>query len=488
MREWVFELAVSAIATSAPDSLVNRLIRSIAHVADCPTAVLVVPRDGRQEIISSYGLPSIYRRRFVDEAPADPTLREQVTILDNLKADERFLNSASVHGPLGIRFIAIAPVTIPFADYGVHVIVGDFRDDVRRRSDLKDILGTLAGIVADAIKQQGELAVLEHQLDSIRQTAKRFSDLALQSSETIVLVDENARIVGASQGFSERFRSVRQPASGALGTVFARDDLMIEDQLDRMRSEREPISSLRVRPPDTGKEELLDILSLAPGGPGAAAFACHLRPFLLSNRDDGPTRELIVDRTADPSAGEQDRGREDAGVTAGFLLNTLVRQPRLAARKQVSYHTLRRWRGPIKDYQIEALKALKKVPPQAFVDSVAGELLDAADQLFGKGTFDAVVAVPCGHSGPDCLARKLASSVATLAGLPHVEAFEPLAVTGSSHPRTNARRAAMKIRSTVTGRVLLIDDVASSGAHLAEATELLRRSGATVFPLAWIGR
>jgi predicted amidophosphoribosyltransferase len=85
------------------------------------------------------------------------------------------------------------------------------------------------------------------------------------------------------------------------------------------------------------------------------------------------------------------------------------------------------------------------------------------------------------------LAARLAAAVAKRLNLPHIAAFADLPRTGGSHPRGNTRRPAMQLTQPVTEPVLLIDDVATSGAHLAEAAIALKEGGApAVLPLVWI--
>ena len=133
------------------------------------------------------------------------------------------------------------------------------------------------------------------------------------------------------------------------------------------------------------------------------------------------------------------------------------------------------------------MHAIKRDPSGHLLDTVADELAAAATSLFGKRTFHAVVPVPCGNSGPMCLALRLAARVAERFDLPLIEAFAPLPSTGTSHPKRNITRAKMTLIEAPTAPVLLIDDVATSGAHIAEATQLLRQTAPAVLPLAWIG-
>jgi hypothetical protein len=177
---------------------------------------------------------------------------------------------------------------------------------------------------------------------------------------------------------------------------------------------------------------------------------------------------------------------DSPGVVSNFLLSTLVRQKRLLRRGAVPYHALARWRASIKESQIVALKALKRDPGDLFLNAVVEEMATAAGALFGTGTFQAVAHVPCGNSGPLCLAARLATLLAERLGVEFVDAFEPLPPSGGTHPRSNIRRQSMTLRDAPRVPVLLIDDVATSGAHIEEAAMLLRAAAPAVLPLVWI--
>lgn len=176
---------------------------------------------------------------------------------------------------------------------------------------------------------------------------------------------------------------------------------------------------------------------------------------------------------------------EPPGVLARFLLKTIVRQRNLRQRDGVSFVTLVRFRAGVREPQLEALKALKCDPPDAFVDAVADDLAGTARELW-DGVFKSVVPVPCGHSGSDCLAKRLAERVAQKTGVPVMHAFAPLPVSGSSHPRRSAKLPPLQIVETPRDPVLLIDDVVTSGVHLEAAARMLKKEAGAVFPLAWL--
>jgi hypothetical protein len=177
---------------------------------------------------------------------------------------------------------------------------------------------------------------------------------------------------------------------------------------------------------------------------------------------------------------------EPGGVTERFLMSTLINQHRVLRRDSITYHALARWRASIRDWQIEALRALKSDPPASLVDRAASQIATTASGMFGFETYRLVVPVACGNSGANCLASRLARVVADKLGVSFMEAFEAIPTQGSSHPRRNATRPRMKLRQSPTQPLLLIDDVATSGAHLEEAVTLLRKAAPAVVPLVWI--
>ena len=243
-------------------------------------------------------------------------------------------------------------------------------------------------------------------------------------------------------------------------------------------------------PPETVPPNALDRLQAI-----AASCGFQLRllaEILVSERRQAQIVSQPVSHVAEQSACYHGEGEETAAsteVTADFILTTLVQARRINTRNGVSYTTTARWRTGIKNWQILALKALKKQPPPILLDAAADNIMRAMHDLVGKGGFTAVVPVPCGHSGPGCLSSLLAKTIAAKADVRCIPLFEDMCLTGSSHPKANARRPKMRIVDTVdkSERVLLIDDVATSGSHIAEATSLIRQVGCTVMPICWIG-
>jgi phosphoribosylpyrophosphate synthetase len=172
-----------------------------------------------------------------------------------------------------------------------------------------------------------------------------------------------------------------------------------------------------------------------------------------------------------------------------FLLSTLVGKLALRARAGARYATLRSWRNPIREFQIDALQALKSQMPTSFVDVVASEIVDAVRLLHGGEVFDAVVPVPSsrGRLG-NGFSERIARAVARKTNSEFIAALAIAPTTGNSHPRKNAKRPAMRRLADLASKiVLIVDDVATSGSHIEEATRLVRESARSSFAIAWIG-
>jgi predicted amidophosphoribosyltransferase len=220
-------------------------------------------------------------------------------------------------------------------------------------------------------------------------------------------------------------------------------------------------------------------------------------PKTVPVRDFTQNREQALLRDSSHDLGEQFESRlinqnQTIGLQSPdhplgkFLIDTLINRQRLRSRKTVHYLALRCWAKPIKQYQINALRALKAAPPRSFIEEIAQEMALAVKAVHGLPTGAIVVPVPCGHSGPNCFSTKLARALAKQLGFEYREAFACQTLAGSSHPKTNVRRPKMKLIEEISANVILVDDVATSGAHLEEAARLLSATSQSVWPVVWI--
>jgi PAS domain S-box-containing protein len=209
--------------------------------------------------------------------------------------------------------------------------------------------------------------------------------------------------------------------------------------------------------------------------------------FLLVVIDE--ITSLVRRTTAVSNAIERDhRALPPTDPSQMFLLETLVKRRAIRHRKSVTYLTLRSWRQPIREYQIKALRALKQNLPADFPKAIAKEIAEEVESLFGKAGFKAIVPMPCSHSSASsCLSLEIARALGQELSLPVIQAFIPQPAKGVSHPKENAKRPPLMLARIIEEPILLIDDVATSGAHIEEATKLLKPTTKAVMSIVWIG-
>jgi hypothetical protein len=170
-----------------------------------------------------------------------------------------------------------------------------------------------------------------------------------------------------------------------------------------------------------------------------------------------------------------------------FLFETLIVKKRLLARNGVSFLALRQWRKPIKEYQIKALQALKSAENFESVETIADEIAANVSTVFGK-LFSCVVPIPGGSSGKEkSLSVQIATKVAERLNIPmhDVLVATPVAL-GKSHPKKSVALQPYGLKSDISGYVLIVDDVASSGRHIELATLALRAICDYCTAVVWI--
>jgi len=180
-----------------------------------------------------------------------------------------------------------------------------------------------------------------------------------------------------------------------------------------------------------------------------------------------------------------DTSRSADRVAERFLLDTLLQKHRLLRRSNQLYYGNRTWAKAIKHHQIAAVRAIKGAISPEIVDAAAEDLAQQA-RMIGVNLFKYVSPMACGCSGPGCLAEKIAEATAAKLGLEYAVAFDPLPVSGSSHPAKNARLPIFRANRTFDAPVVLIDDIATSGAHIEKAAIALKAVAPAVLPLVWI--
>lgn len=472
MNREAFEAALRLILPGPADQPLMRLMRIALDIADCPMGTIGVRRETSYDVIVSAGLPLA---EFATSLPRSEEIAAALRVprlIEDASAEPAFASHPYVTGPAGWRFMASVPLPLTILPYPVLLNCGDPRIGVERRPDLLERLQECAAIAADELRLIGDIAFQAEKIGEQRTTSALRDEGIRAAGVPMALVERDGGIAIAN----DQFRSLSL-LSGAgerperLGAVFPGDETELDRRLAEVMELGRPAAAIPARLPGSERTYLVDLMRVATMEASQPRVLCTVtdRTRTLSQVD------AVAAVGGDPPA-----------VISDFLLSTLLWQKRLLRRGPVSYHALSRWRATIKDTQIAAVKALKRDPGGYFLDQLTDRMVAAATALFGRDTYQAVVPVPCGNSGPRCLSERLARKVADRLGLPFVEAFEPLPALSSSHPRQNTRRTRMVLKEPLQVPVLLIDDIATSGAHIEEAALLLHGSCPAVLPLVWI--
>jgi PAS domain-containing protein len=472
MQIEALDAAMKLILAGPADQPLMRILRIAADIARCPSATIGVRRDDGFYIIASHGVRLQHYREVLPRSDVIDRHWNRPSIIDDARLAPGFADHPWVTGAPHWRFMAHIPLDMGILPFPVILNVADPRLGVERPAGLLARLEDCAAIASDELHLIGDVALQSAAIRTIESGIELLVDAIRTGPMPLALLDDKLVLNACNRRFVEVADcSVADPAGIRIDTVLnARDD-GYEAALRTVLDTGDPLHGLTIRPDDDQRELRIDASRCAASESG--------------------TRYLLVtlsDRTISARRGDRallDPG-DAPGVVSRFLRATLVPQKRLLRRGAVPYHALYRWRAAVKDVQIEALKALKQDPGDAFLADVAGDLASAAVALFGRDTFRGVVAVPCGNSGPDCFAARLARLMAKQLDVDLIEPFHPLPRQGGSHPKNNVRRPAMRLHSEITTPVLLIDDVATSGAHIEEAARLLQKSAPAVLPLVWI--
>ena len=183
----------------------------------------------------------------------------------------------------------------------------------------------------------------------------------------------------------------------------------------------------------------------------------------------------------------EDAASFKAEPISNFLFETLIPKKRLLARNGISFLALRQWRKPIKPYQLKAVMALKTVEDHACVNAIALEIVEQVQKVYGN-LFTHVVPIPGGNSGRKrSFSVLIAEAVAKLMELPcqNVLVGEALTV-GKSHPKKSTTLKPYSLSEEITGNVLIVDDITTSGRHIELATLALRQTCNYCTAVVWI--
>jgi hypoxanthine-guanine phosphoribosyltransferase len=171
-----------------------------------------------------------------------------------------------------------------------------------------------------------------------------------------------------------------------------------------------------------------------------------------------------------------------------FLARTLPKHPTLKVRDGIAYTVVRRWRSQLKETQVAAIQALKISNDSVTAELAATEIVETVSKLFAGMKFDTVVPIPGGSSGMiNSLSFQIGERVATKIKVPFLNCLESKTDIGSSHPKKSLKLKPYTVLGKISGTVLLVDDIATTGTHLQKAHLALTNHGVAVFAIAWIG-
>ena len=473
MQREAFEAALRLIMTGPGDQPLMRVLALAMDSADCAVAMITAARPDGHQLIVSRGIPLTAYREMLPANPAiSRSFARPLVIEDSAELPEWRERVMDYPEAGRWRFVVNMPLPLTMLPFAVTLTCADERIGLARRKNLLGRMEECASIAADELRLIGDIALNTQAVATVEREADVLCQMIEQAQMPIALLDADL----AYRAISERLAQMNGlPAADHIGkpvgAAFNGADDALLARLAAVMATGESAIAYPLYAADGTHVYIMDAYR---------AIAANGERYLIVSLTDRTKTFGRVRELADREHADSPR------VVSDFLLSTLVRQRRLMRRKGISYHALARWRSAIRDHQIAALRALKADPGDHFVDQVAQELADGARGLFGRETFRAITAVPCGHGGENCLSARLGRAVAAALDLPWIECFAPLPIDGSSHPRTNIARPPMQRIAAPDMPILLIDDVATSGAHIEEAARKLLETAPAVLPLAWI--
>ena len=485
---WLFK---SLTAESHVRQSLASLVRLAAWSSDAPMAGVIATLPNRIEMLATQGLAmsAVATQWSFTDAGYSP---DAIFVAPDTHKHPYLRENAIVRDAPKVRALMRFPVRSADLPFVVALAVAD----VRARDEgnwpsrkARQMLEEIASIVENEVSIACDIARASDGDSATDPLLEELVETVERSPNPILLLDEELRLLVLNAPMSAL---LGVPRDAALGRTLPDLDVPSGAALARLSrwslDGREPIADIAFA---LSREEL---------SAGATGATMSISAYPLSVRDH--ESQVMLIRGADVSRPLKGADRLEAmipppdpapdlgelGPTSTFLTETLVARTAVRARGGMSYVTLRTWRGAIKEYQIKALRALKARPPAPFVEAIAQEMEDAVKRIIGRAAFGAVVAMPCGRSSAgQCLSSRIAERLAGRLNLKLVAALESERRPGASHPRDNARRPPMRLVEPVPVPVLLVDDVATSGRHLQEATALLQPGSGAVFSIAWIG-
>ncbi len=463
-------------------SALDRLCATAAELCGTEAAVIAYNRDGKTRILASHGIDKRFRI-YHFELKGAPFKPKQFVVKGNAEKDPFFSELGAALGMPVCRLFIRAPISITKTHATSLIVLSGTTGDIPA-DDRLDVLRETAVLARDQLSPFFPLLDDDAQHVSVLTTTQSMIDAVTASREMTALVDDQLQVRAVSGPLVKAMRIDRSFIIGrpvtdiglksgtalaflfrqALASGLSLPDLEVVSKNDKGGMEVFAVHATPLSPTDTPRSFLY----------------VSVRDVTLLNHRETLINNRIRSKQRKPHHVEEPSLR--------FLLDTLVRRRTLRERNGISYLTIESWRQSIRTYQIAALKALKgKVPPE-MSQAAASRIADEVGRVVGMGAFSFIVPVPCSNSGPDsCLSLEIARALGSITGLPVVQCLSLPPGGGSSHPKKNVHRPRMTLVEKIPGPALLVDDVATSGAHIEEATKLLRTCCNAVMGVAWIG-
>ncbi len=188
-----------AVLDTSPEETFDRITRLASSIFGTPIALISLVDETRQWSKSAVGLDSGPTPR--DQAfCAHAILSDEVLVVPDATADDRFLDNPLVTGAPGIRFYAGAPLTTPDGHRLGTLCVIDHavRDGLTpfQQQELRD----LAALVVDQLELRRSTAELKTRLEELEESEQRYrllfrnnpQPMWVYDSETYAFLDVNA--------------------------------------------------------------------------------------------------------------------------------------------------------------------------------------------------------------------------------------------------------------------------------------------------------
>ena len=451
----------------------DRLCALAAGLLGCRSAALFFNQNGTSRVLATARIWPRHHSGFFSFASVRHGPADRVNVLDASGRSD-LQPMAALFGLSAIRVFFRRPVIVE-AGYSVSlVLVGEHSSpslDSRRDRQLTELVNDMRPRVAS------RLAMLDASgataTSSLLEERRRLSRSKLPTA----LIDERLSVIAVNAPASRMLELSEADLVGreAQTISFPGADTIIHFMKCALKTKlASPVFEVIV---GKGTGSRVVEVNLAPFSvPETGAWYILATARYLRSRDLGARQPVLAEGVTPPDP------------TFFFLEDSLVPRRTIRTRKGVSYLTLRCWRRPIRRYQIGALKALKRKLPRNVPITVAREMAAEIAALVGKGAFRAVVPMPCGHTREGaCLSVEIARELGATLGIPVIHALFSVVAKGSSHPKENVRRPPMGLLRSLTEPVILVDDVATSGAHIEQAVNILKPLCGSVLPVVWIG-